>query len=174
MCTNTKSALEDNFGDTNTIKVPSYDTKGLFLASTTQILNEQCCQTKNSLEELLKTLMYISRVKSKQGGQNCEIFGLIYEWCNSQTVMCRSVGFKLMTLYLPSELLDAKLKGFSQPSLDILNKAVQYLGELEDKNSSPLSAYLIANIMQLFQILLEITKGDYQYPTVRIAAQEFI
>ena len=174
LCTNPKSAVEGNASDSFLIKVPSYDTKGLFLASTTQMLNEQCCQTKNKLEDLLKTIIYISRVKSKQEGKNCDVFDLIFEWCNSQTVMCRSVGFKLMTLYLPSELSDPKLKGISQPSMDILNKAVQYLGEFEDHNSSPVSAYLIANIMQLFKLLLEVTHGDYQSPAIRIAAQEFI
>ena len=174
LCTNPKTTVDGNGGDSYLIKIPPYDTKGLFLTSTTQIFNEQCCQTKNKLEDLLKTIIYISRVKSKQEGKNCEVFDLIYEWCNSQTVMCRSVGFKLMTLYLPSELSDQKLKGISQPSMDVLNKAVQYLGEIDDKNSSPVLAYLVANIIQLFNILLEVTNVDYQCPAIRIAAQEFI
>ena len=173
LCTTFTKASDISDGRLDSIYVPSYDTKGLFLASTTQLLNEQCCQTKDKLEQLLKTIIYISRIKAKQGGKNCELFDLICEWCNGETVMCRSIGFKLMTLYLPLELSDNKLKGLSQPILDIFNKAVQYLVELEDENSSPILAYLIANILQLFKLLLEVS-GQSSNPNVYTAAKEFV
>ena len=146
--------------ESNMFKVPSYDTKGLFLTSTTQLLNEQCSQTKTKLEELLKTIIFISRVRAKQDGKNCEVFDLIFEWCNSKTLMCRSIGFKLMTLYLPLELSDEKLKSLSQPILDIFKQAVNYLEEIENENSSPILAYLIANILQSLKLLLVLTNNS--------------
>ena len=143
-------------GQQGVTKLPVYDTKGLFLASTTQLFNEQCCQTKPKLEELLKTIIKISRIKAKKDGKKCEVFDLINEWCNGGTLMSRSIGTSLMNLYLPMELYDDKVQYLSQPLYDILCKAEKYIGELEEKKASPLSAYLLANILQLFKTLLEL------------------
>jgi hypothetical protein len=143
-------------GQQGVTKLPVYDTKGLFLASTTQLFNEQCCQTKTKLEGVLKTIIKISRIKAKKDGKKCEVFDLINEWCNGGTLMSRSIGISLMNLYLPIELYDDKVQYLSQPLYDILCKAEKYIGELEEEKASPLSAYLLANILQLFKTLLEL------------------
>ena len=173
LCGKSDEAVETINGQPPANKFPNYDIKGLFLASTTQLLNEQCNHTKNKLEDLLKTIIYISRQKAKYDGKTCQVFELIYQWCMSETVMCRSIGFKLMTLYLPSEISVKQFKGFSQPAVDIFNAATKYLGEYKDDNSSPIIAYLLANIILLFKLLSGCFSKESD-ESVRVAAAEIV
>ena len=147
-------------GNSNQISVPLYDTKGLFLASTTQLMNEQCCKTKDKLEELLKTIVYISRVRSKQEGKNSAVFDLIHEWCTGPSVLCRSIGFKLMTLYIPCELSDECCRNINKPILEILVKALEYISETENGQPSQVNSYLVANILKMFQLMMEVGKNN--------------
>ena len=59
-------------------------------------------------------------------------------------------------LFIPIELYDDKVQYLSQPLFDILCMAEKYIGELEEEKASALSAYLLANILQLFKTLLEL------------------
>ena len=153
--------------------VPLYDTKGLFLASTTQLVNEQCAQTKVKLEQLLKTIVFINRVRARQEGKNTPVFDLIYEWCTGKSVMCRSIGFKLMTLYMPSELSDEHCKSINKPIHDILNKAVQYMSESDSEKSSQITSYLLANILQMFKLMLEAVK-EHDNHNLQSEVREYI
>ena len=95
---------------------------------------------------------------SRQEGKNAPVFDLIYEWCTGASVMCRSIGFKLMTLYMPSELSDKHCKSINKPIHDILNKALQYMSETDSEKSSQITSYLLANILQMFKLMLETVK----------------
>ena len=165
MCTHLLESLStitvDGDGQQEVIKAPPYDTKGLFLAATTQLFNEQCHQTKQKLNELLILILMINRANSRLSGKKCEIFDLIYEWCCGDSMMSRSIGTNLMSLYLPLEAKDTKVQVFSQPIWDILNVCERHLVAGSDETAStPLSAYLLANILQLFIILMKLQKDS--------------
>ena len=136
-------------------------------------MNEQCSQTKNKLEELLRTIVYVNRIRSKQEGKNSAVFELIYEWCTGAAVLCRSIGFKLMTLYLPCELSDEHCKGISKPIHDILNKAVEYLGKAENEQPSQVTSYLLANILKMFNFMLE-AGNISQNHALQVAVREYV
>ena len=136
-------------------------------------MNEQCCKTKDKLEELLKTIVHISRVRSKQEGKNSAVFDLIHEWCTGLSVLCRSIGFKLMTLYIPCELSDESCRNVNKPILEILIKALEYISETENGQPSQVNSYLLANILQMFQLMMEAGKNNPN-ETMQDAVDEFI
>ena len=173
ICNYLLESLCNKSGNSNQINVPLYDNKGLFLATTTQLVNEQCCQTKSKLEDLLKTIVFINRVRAKQEGKNTAVFDLIYEWCTGSSVLCRSIGFKLMTLYIPSELSDKQSENINKPILDIMEKAVEYLGDTENDQPSQIISYVLANILQMFQLVLDAGK-DNPNEGMKNAVDEFI